>query len=177
MDRREREKIMSQGAIGAETPRDRRERQALQEEVETTGLAGRRVELRLRNFRPDAASYFAALGGPLPYMTRLRMIDVQTRQHELQLEAAWRALGDENAGDAALFERRWRETAVGWNFVEVNELIARHNRWFPVESRLPMDPRRRDYALVNGEDYRLRQLDSDWVLERYPPRPPLAEAV
>jgi len=177
MDRREREKIMSQGAVGVETPTERREREALQEEVGTTGLAGRRVDLRLRNFRPDAASYFAALGGPLPYMTRLRMIDVQTRQHELQLEAAWRGLADETAGDAALFERAWRETAARWNFVEVNELIARHNRWFPAESRLPMDPKRRDYALVNGEDYRLRPLDSDWVLERYPPRPPLAEAV
>ena len=177
MDRREREKIMSQGAVRPETPRERREREALQEEVEATGLAGRRVEQRLRNFRPDPASYFAALGGPLPYMTRLRMIHVQTRQHELQLEAAWRALAAESNGDAGVFERRWRETAAGWNFFEVNELIARHNRWYPVESRLPMDPRRRDYVLVNGEDYRLRPLDSAWVLERYPPRPPLAEAV
>ena len=168
---------MSQGAVGAESPRERREREALQEDVATSGLAGRRVHQRLRNFRPDAASYFAALGGPLPYMTRLRMIHVQTRQHELQLEAAWRALVEETAGDATRFERLWRETAAGWNFLEVNELIARHNRWFPVESRLPMDPRRRDYALVNGEDYRLRPLDSDWVLERYPPQPPLAEAV
>ena len=177
MERREREKIMSQGAVGVETPRERRQREALQEEVETTGLAGRRVEQRLRNFRPDAASYFAALGGPLPYMTRLRMIHVQTQQHELQLDSAWRTLADETRGDPGRFEQRWRETAAAWNFVEVNELIARHNRWFPAESRLPMDPKRRDYALVNGEDYRLRPLDSEWVLERYPPQPPLAEAV
>ena len=53
----------------------------------------------------------------------------------------------------------------------MNDLIARHNRWYPVESRLPMDPRRGDFALVNGRDYRLRPLDADWVLERYPPRP------
>ena len=31
-----------------------------------------------------------------------------------------------------------------------------------------MDPRRGDYALVNGRDYRLAQLDADWVLERFP---------
>ena len=31
-----------------------------------------------------------------------------------------------------------------------------------------MDPRRRDYALVNGRDYRLPPLDVDWVLERFP---------
>jgi hypothetical protein len=31
-----------------------------------------------------------------------------------------------------------------------------------------MDPRRGDYALVNGRDYRLAPLDADWVLERFP---------
>jgi len=31
-----------------------------------------------------------------------------------------------------------------------------------------MDPRRGDYALVNGRDYRLEPLDDGWVLERFP---------
>jgi len=52
---------------------------------------------------------------------------------------------------------------------EINDLIDRHNRWYPIESNLPMDPRTGDYALVNGRDYRLPPLDADWVLERYPP--------
>jgi hypothetical protein len=30
-----------------------------------------------------------------------------------------------------------------------------------------MDPRRRDYALVNGRDYRLRPLDAAWALELF----------
>lgn len=167
---------MNQGAVGVETPRERRDREALQEDVAASGLAGRRVEQRLRNFRPDPASYFAALGGPLPYMTRLRMIDVQTRQHERQLEAARLELAAETAGDPDAFALRWRGTAAAWNFSEVNELIARHNRWYPVESRLPMDPRTGDYARINGEDYQRRPLGPDWVLERYPPRPPRADA-
>ncbi len=62
----------------------------------------------------------------------------------------------------------WREIVEAWSFDEVNDLIARHNRWFPVESRLPMDPRRRDYALVNGRDYRRRTLDAAWALARFP---------
>ena len=50
----------------------------------------------------------------------------------------------------------------------MNELIDRHNRWYPAESRLPMDPRTGDYALVNGRSYRRRPLDASWVLERFP---------
>ncbi len=170
MDRRERERIMNQGVVRPETPRLRRERETLQEDV--APLAGRKVEQRLRNFRPDAASYFAALGGPLPYMTRLRAIDVQTREHEHQLEDAWRGLAAELGDDEGRFAEEWRMLVDRWSFDEVNDLISRHNRWYPVESRLPMDPRTGDYARINGEDFRREPLGVEWALNRFPPRPP-----
>ena len=50
----------------------------------------------------------------------------------------------------------------------MNDLVERHNRWYPAESRLPMDPRTGEYALVNGRDYRLAPLDVTWILERFP---------
>jgi hypothetical protein len=162
---------MNQGVVRPETPRARRERELLQIDVEDSPLAGRRIEHRLRNFTPNADTYLAALGGPLPYMARLRAIHVQTNEHELQLETAWRELAAV-APDETTFASRWRETAERWNFYEVNELISRHNRWYPAESRLPMDPKTGDYALVNGEHYRRRPLDAAWVLERFPARLP-----
>ena len=66
------------------------------------------------------------------------------------------------------FPAAWQKVAERWSFDEVNDLIERHNRWYPVESRLPMDPRRGDFVLVNGRDYRLRPLDAEWILTRYP---------
>ena len=176
MERRERERIMNQGAVRPETPRERRDREQLQADVADSPLAGQRVEQRLRNFRPDPASYFAALGGPLPYMSRLRAIHVQTEAHERQLAEAWHALAVETQPDDAEFARAWRETAERWNFYELNELIARHNRWYPAEARLPMDPRTGDFVRVNGEDYRRRPLDATWILERFPARPSRARA-
>jgi hypothetical protein len=50
----------------------------------------------------------------------------------------------------------------------VNELIDRHNRYYPAEARLPMDVRSGDFALLNGRSYRRERLDSSWVLERFP---------
>jgi hypothetical protein len=50
----------------------------------------------------------------------------------------------------------------------VNDLIERHNRWYPVEARLPMDPRTRDYVKVGGRSYRRDPLDESWILERFP---------
>jgi hypothetical protein len=50
----------------------------------------------------------------------------------------------------------------------VNDLIDRHNRFYPAEARLPMDVKRRDFVLVNGEHYAKRPLDSHWALARFP---------
>ena len=69
---------------------------------------------------------------------------------------------------ATEFERLWRETAGAWSFAEVNELIERHNRNFPAEARLAMDPRTRDFVKINGKPYRREPLDADWILERWP---------
>jgi hypothetical protein len=176
MDRRERERILNQGVVKPETPRERRQRELLQTDVGESPLRGQRIAQRLRNFRPDPDTYLAALGGPLPYMTRLRAIHVQTAEHERQLEEAWHELAAQVDGDEALFALRWPEIAAGWNFYEVNDLITRHNRWYPAESRLPMDPKTGDYALVNGESYRRPLLDPEWVLERFPARLPHAAA-
>jgi hypothetical protein len=63
---------------------------------------------------------------------------------------------------------RWREVAAGWDFAEVNRLIAEHNEWYPVERDLPMNPRTKDYVLVNGHSYRREPLGPAWVLERFP---------
>lgn len=152
---------MRQGIVLPETPRDRRNLEGLAADVRDSPLRGQEVELRLRNFRPDAGSYLASLGGPLPYMSRLRRIDALTAAHEQALASAYA-----ETGDAAI----WRALAASWDFGEVNDLIERHNRWYPVESRLPMDPATGDYALVNGRSYRRRPLDAAWVLERFPPR-------
>ena len=102
-------------------------------------------------------------------MLRLREIERQTEKHEERLAEAWLALAEAAAGDEGRFEQDWRALAEGWSFDEVNDLIERHNRWYPVESRLPMDPRTGDNAFVNGRDYRLAPRDAEWVLERFPP--------
>ncbi len=55
-----------------------------------------------------------------------------------------------------------------WDFADVNRLIEQHNRWYPVEAQLPMDPRTGDYALVGGRPYSRKPLDAAWMLERFP---------
>jgi hypothetical protein len=168
VERRERERIMRQGVVLPETPRDRRNLQGLVEDMRDNPLAGKQLALRLRHFRPDASNYLASLGGPPPYMARLREIAALTALHEEVLAEEYRLRGSDPAA--------WQEIAERWDFGEVNDLIDRHNRWYPAERRLPMDPMTGDYALVNGEHYSKRPLDATWVLERFPLVSPVARS-
>lgn len=169
MERWERERILGEWGVRDGTVGSQVERERLAEELEGSPLKGRPLRRRLRNFRPDAAGYIASLGGPLPYMVRLRQIHELTVWHERRLAEEWERVAAESRGDEALFAERWRSVAARWNFVEVNDLIDLHNRWFPLESRLPMDPRTGDFVLLGGRPYRRRPLDAGWVLERFPP--------
>jgi hypothetical protein len=167
MDPREAKAIMSQGAIRPETPPDREERRILDEELATSPVKGVPLRQRLRNFRPDADAAIRGLGGPTIWMRRLRAIEEAVDEHDRQLADAWHELAGV-AGDRATFERLWLETVRRWSFAQVNELIERHNRNFPAEARLPMDPRTRDFVRINGRPYQREPLDERWALARYP---------
>jgi hypothetical protein len=174
MDPRELKEIMSQGAIRPETPRDRREREALEEDLAESPVRGKPLRRRLRNFRPDPDAGIRALGGPTVWMRRLRAIEDALAEHERQLGEAWRELATE--AEESEFARLWRDTARRWSFAQVNELIERHNRNFPAEARLPMDPRTRDFVPINGRPYTREPLDEQWILARFPPDATVARA-
>jgi len=158
---------MSQGATRPETPQERREREQLEIDLAASPVRGKALRQRLRNFRPDPESGVRALGGPTAWMRRLRAIEDAIEQHERQLREAWRTLAGERE-DPAEFAAAWREVAGSWSFAEVNELIERHNRNFPAEARLAMDPRTRDFVRINGRSYLREPLDARWILDRFP---------
>ena len=166
---------MSQGATRPETPRERREREQLEADLASSPVRGTPLRQRLRNFRPDPESGVRALGGPTVWMRRLRAIEEAVDRHERQLAEAWWALSEE-LEDPAEFAAAWHVLAGNWNFAEVNELIERHNRYFPAEARLAMDPRTRDFVRVNGRPYVREPLDAHWILDRFPPHREAAPA-
>lgn len=106
---------------------------------------------------------------PPAWMRRARTIERLTRTHEQRLAARRAELREEHRRDGTAFAAAWREVAERWDFREVNELIAAHNEWYPVERRLPIDPRSGEYVTVGGgRSYRREPLGPAWVLERFP---------
>jgi hypothetical protein len=155
------EEIIGEWGVRDVTPPSQAERERLADDHELNPLSGKPLRRRLRNFRVEADLHLAALGGPLPYMKRLRQIEDEVEAHRLRLAEAY----------AEADPTRWPQIAERWDFGEVNDLIDRHNRWYPVEARLAMNPRTRDFVAVGGRDYRREPLDAAWILEQFPAVP------
>jgi hypothetical protein len=154
------EEILGEWGVRDVTPPSRRERELVERDRDINGLTGKPIRRRIRNFRAEPDTYLASLGGPLPYMRRLRQIEEETAGHLARLAKAYAERGYDPVG--------WRRLAERWDFGEVNELIEKHNRWYPIEARLAMDPKSRDFVKVGGRPFRREPLDAAWVLERFP---------
>jgi hypothetical protein len=167
VDRGERERIMGEHQPRGPSARERREAELLAADLAESPLAGHPLPRRLRNFSPGLEGYARSVAGPPAYAQRLRQIEDEIADHLDRLQAARQELHRE-VQDPGERDRRWRELAAQWSFHAVNDLIERHNRWYPVEARLAMNPRTGDFVLVGGEPYRLERLDAAWVLARFP---------
>ena len=128
---------------------------------------GRPISDRARLAQRSVESYLKA-GVKPRWMERISEIDSAIAHQKRRLERAHRNLRAECDGDPALFAQRWTEFAQRARFDELNELIAQHNEWYPIERDLPMDLRTRDYVLINGRSYRREPLSAEWVLEQFP---------
>jgi hypothetical protein len=170
VERRERERIMGQwgGRRADDDPRELQRARQLEEQLEGSPVLGQPIRSRLRNFRPGPDSYVVSVAGPPSFVRRLRQIEDETGEHLRRLERAWNELAEDCGHDEPLFAEHWRALAAGWTFYAVNALVEKHNRYYPAEARLPMDPRTGDFVLVNGRSYRLKPLDADWILTRFP---------
>jgi hypothetical protein len=138
---------------------------------EQTGK-GRPLSSRAAQTQRSLEAYLKAGVRPR-WMERVAEIDAGIARERRRLAEAYHALRAESAGAPQLFAQRWRAVAHGWPFDDLlNELIAQHNEWYPIERDLPLNPRTGDYVRVAGRSYRRPVLGPAWVLEQFPAEPP-----
>ena len=102
------------------------------------------------------------------FIERLRHIEDETMRQRMRVKRAYEFTRRRHAGDPEGFRTAWLRIAERWNFRELNEVIAQHNEWYPVERRLPLNPRTGDYLTVGGRDFRRNPLDAAWILAQFP---------
>jgi hypothetical protein len=125
---------------------------------------GRPLPQRFRLGPAELDRYLAGQLQGFSYMRRLRAIEDEESRHLRELREAWTQLAEE-AGDDAAFALAWHEVAAGWSFRRINDLVAKHNAYYAIEARVPMNPRTGTYA----RNWKRGRYDAEWILERFPP--------
>ena len=103
-----------------------------------------------RNFFISTADRVRAAAGPHAYMRRKRHIeDLSATLHKTVAAAIARAGGDVEAARQSVEAHAPSVKALR----ELNRLIADHNRYYPIEANLPLDPVTR-VELDHGRPYK-----------------------
>ena len=109
-----------------------------------------------------------AMGGAPAWAVRLKKIETLTDGHIADLQERWTSIAWQHRAQPESFTSAWREALSRFDFGTVNELIRRHNRYFPAEANLPMSPRTGDYIGWGGHDWRCLPLTSEWAERQFP---------
>jgi hypothetical protein len=127
-------------------------------------VSGKPLSQRIQFGPVELDRYLAGQLQGLAYMRRLRAIEDEEARHLRELAEAWRALAEEEQ-DQATFALAWREVASAWDFRRINDLIAKHNAYYAIEARVPMNPRTGSYA----RRWQRGEYTAEWILGRFPP--------
>jgi hypothetical protein len=128
---------------------------------------GKPLSTRSRQTQRTIEGYLAT-GGPPRWMERLMSVENGIRREKRALAERYERLRRELADDPAAFAERWRAIAHAQRYDELNELIRRHNAYYPIERDLPMDPRTGEYLKILGRSHVRPELGPEWVLELFP---------
>ena len=132
-----------------------------------TSRPKRRIARRSLRSTSSVEQYLQA--GVVPrFIERARQFEDSTQRPRQRLARAYEWTRARHGDDPQRFAARWHAIAEGWRFDDVNELIDEHNRWYPAERRLPLNPRTGDYLTIGNRDWRRTPLDLAWILRQFP---------
>mgnify|MGYP006282193621 CR=1 FL=1 len=109
-----------------------------------------------------------AMGGAPAWAVRLRKIETLTAALLDELRGDWSALAQEYRHRPEMFAVAWRHRLGLLKLGTINELVRRHNRYFPAEANLPMSPKTGDYIGWGGRDWRCLPLTVEWAEAQFP---------
>jgi hypothetical protein len=119
---------------------------------------------------PTLEGILLAAAGPPRFAQRLAEIDGMIARLGDRVAARAERLEAVYGVGSELARARLGREVGSWDLSAVNHLIEAHNRWYPVERGLPMDPRTGDYVPVNGRPYRRPPVDPPALLRLWAQR-------
>jgi hypothetical protein len=140
----------------------------LRESIRAAGLEGKPLHLRSTPFTQDPGAVLGGMLGPPAWALRLKQIHDQREALTATLRAAWPEHARRFQGRPAEFADRWRTFVRKLDLATLNNLIAKHNDYYPIEARLRILYPTNKYYVPAGIEWPQRELTVEAILEEYP---------
>lgn len=140
----------------------------LRESIRHSGIEGRPLHLTPTPFTASAAGAIAGLMGLPAWAARLKRIHDGRIALVAQLDAAWADYAHRYRTRPQLFARHWTDYLRRFNLTPLNDLIRKHNDYYVIEARIPVQWPSGKYLLPDGIEWPQPLYTADHLLHAYP---------
>ena len=101
---------------------------------------GKPLKIPQFNFTISLENKVRSMFGPPHYATRARRIENITHKLMEDLVFEYASMIDRFGDDPEVFAQQWKELISSLELGELNDLIDKHNTYYPMEANLQIDP-------------------------------------
>lgn len=148
--------------------RDRKTGKQLDEYDFPKELQGKALKIPQKNFNTTLDQKIRSFAGPPAYALRARKIEDSIAFIYQDLETKYAELLEAHGNDPAEFGRKWQEIIDGIDLNTLNELIEKHNEYYPIEANLRMDIETSNYMLGSTPWKAKEKITKEKLLKRFP---------
>ena len=148
--------------------KDRRVGEKLDSHEFSEDIKGKPIKIRQKNFTvPLSRQVQSYLGAP-EYALRARKIEDAIDRLMKELTMSFHDMRDQYSDKPDLFSHKWQQLINGLDLNELNDLIEKHNRYYPVEANLRADPHSGKYLLGGSIWQEKEKITKEKLLKRFP---------
>jgi len=131
-------------------------------------VIGKPLNIPEVNFTIPLEKKVLAVSGPPYYAVRARQIEQLTDQLMKDLTINYRKMAEQFGHHPEVFSRRWKKAVESIELDMLNDLIERHNNYFPIEANLAIDPKSEALMFGAAPWEPKEKVTTESLLQRFP---------
>lgn len=133
--------------ISKNNARDRMIREKLESHTFSNKCIGKPLNIISVNFTVPLEKTIMSYAGIPEYIQRAKLVEEKITKIKSDLKLHYDKLEKKEGNNHIKFNRSWKKILESYNFQEANELINKHNLYYPQEANLRMDFDTGEYLL------------------------------
>lgn len=132
-------------------------------------LKGKPLKLPQMNFKISLEKLVQSMYGPPWYALRARQVEDKVDGLMNKVAKEYKNMIDTLGMNAEIFAQQWKEYIGSLQLEELNDLIERHNIYYPVEANLSIDLKTEGFLVGSTAWEPKEKITTGGLLERFPP--------